>query len=365
MSKKSTTQKTTENSTTNQQQQEQAQQQQQQQQYSPQYIQDASKYLVNSGTNMISPFLQLGENTIAGFTPDQLAGMDWARNIAGERSDNSYKWYQGARDYVGDATYNPFTAASADAATIDPNRISALMDPFQSAVIDQTTRRLGQDRDGAEARIRAQSAAASPFGGSGEALQLAQLERTHGDTLASTVAGLQSQGYGQAAQLAAQEAQNRQAANLTNAQFAQDARKTNASAWAASEDTRRARGMQGLQMGSSLESEDLQRQLLGLQTLFSTGDAQQAQMQKSLDVPWNMISLLGSLTPKDQSLFTEGQGGSQATSQGTSQTNGTKKTESSGGGSILSGLTGLLSLPMGGGVSLGGSLFGSLGGMFK
>lgn len=314
---KTTTQKSTENSS----------------QQSPAYVQDAAKYALNAGQNMTSPFLQMGQNALAGFTPDQLAGFDMARNIASQRNDNSYKWFQGARDYVGDATYRPFEAAQ-----VNPADVQGFMNPFITGVVDTTRKAMDSQWRDQDAALAGKYASANAFGGSGEALARGTLAKGFGENLATTTAQLMAQGYSQA-----------QAAALANAQMQQQANQTNASAAAASEDTRRARGMQGLQMGSELETQDLQRQLLGLQTLLSSGDAQQGQVQRSLDVPWTMLQLLSGMTPQDQSMTSQSQ----------------KKTESSGGGSILSGLTGLLSLPMGGGMSLGGSLFGSLGTALK
>lgn len=309
---KSTTQKTKENSN--------------QQTFSPQYVQEAGQNLVNSGTGMTGPFLQTPNYLVGGFSPDQIAGFDIARDIARQRQDNTYKWYQGARDYDGGNSYTPFSAASASGAMVDGSRINDLiggfMSPFQSAVIDSTTKRLGQDRDAAAARIGAQSAAASPFGGSGEALQRAQLDRNHGDTLASTVANLQNQGFGQAlgqaVNIASQEASNRQAAGLANAGFQQQAGMTNAQQGAAFRDAYLNRGMQGLQMGSALETQDLQRQLLGLQTLLSSGDAQQAQLDKILQAPWGALSTLAGITPQDRTGQVVTQGEKETTTPGQS-----------------------------------------------
>jgi len=307
---KGTTQKTTENSS----------------QQSPAYVQDAAKYTINAGQNMTSPFLQMGNNALAGFTPDQLAAFDISRGIASDRQDNTYKWFQGARDYVGDNTYKPYEAAQ-----VDPADITKQMNPFITGVVDTTRKAMDSQWRDQDAAIAGRYASANAFGGSGEALARGTLAKGFGENLATTTAQLMAQGYSQA-----------QATALANAQMRQQAASGNATAMAAGEDTRRARGMSGLQMGSALESEDLQRRLLGLQTLLSSGDAQQGQVQKSLDIPWTMLGRLAGFTPQDASMTKQGE----------------KETESSGGGSILSGLMGLASLPMGGGVSLGGALAG-------
>ena len=318
-----TTQTTKENSNTTQ----------QQQSYSPTYVQDAAKNLVATGTGMTAPFLQIPNFGIAGFTPDQMAGFDFARNIAQQRGENTYKWFQGARDYVGDATYKPYEASQ-----VTGEDATALMNPFTSAVIDATRNTINRDWRDRDAALAA-SGAASAVRGSGSALMRGQAARGANETLATTTAQLQSQAYDRAMQIAAQ-----------NAQMRQQADQSNAAAAAASEDTRRARGMQGLQMGSALESEDLQRQLLGLQALMGSGQQQQDLANQALQWPWGALSILAGLTPQDQTMMSFGQ----------SASSGTKKTESSGGGSLLSGLMGLASLPMGGGATLGGSLFGKI-----
>lgn len=313
---KGTTQTTKENSNTNQ----------QQQSYSPTYVQDAAKNLVATGTGMTAPFLQIPNYGVAGFTPDQLAAFDFTRNIAQQRGENTYKWFQGAREYVGDATYQPTAGYNASS-------FAEFMNPFQSQVIDATRATLDRDYRDRDAMLAAKYAAAGTFGGSGEALARGQAARAHGENLANITAQLNSQAFNTAAGLAYQKSQIEQ---------------QQAAAAAASEDTRRARGMQGLQMGSALESEDLQRQLLGLQALMGSGQQQQDLANQALQWPWGALSILAGLTPQDQTMMSFGQ----------SASSGTKKTESSGGGSLLSGLMGLASLPMGGGTSLGGAVLG-------
>lgn len=321
---KGTTQKTTENSTTTNQ--------------SPQYVQDAAKWLVNAGTNMTDPFLQVPNQLVAGFTPDQLAGMDLGRQIA-QNTVSGPKWQQNVFGALGGGnTYSPF-----EAATIDMGRVGdvtqQLLNPYMQNVVDTTMRRMGQDRDATAAQIGARAAAASPFGGSGEAIQRAQLDRSHGDNVSSTLAGLLSQGFNQAQQsalgIAQTEAANRQSADATNA-----------AGLASGGESEKNRYLNAIQLGSSLEDADINRQLMGLQTLLSGGQMQQDQFQAGLDAPWKALAIQQGITPQDQS--------------GTSTTNGTKSTTSSGGGSLISGLAGLLSLPMGGGMSIGGSIAGKL-----
>jgi hypothetical protein len=97
------------------------------------------------------------------------------------------------------------TAALAGAGDITP-RIAAFQNPFQQQVIDAFTQEA--ERQGAIARNRAsdQAVRAGAFGGSGAALQQAELERNLADVQQRNIANLLSQGYTQSLGAAEREA---------------------------------------------------------------------------------------------------------------------------------------------------------------
>ena len=102
------------------------------------------------------------------------------------------------------------TAARAGAGDIT-SRISAFQDPYQQQVIDAFNREA--DRQAAMAKGRAQDAAIKrgAFGGGGGLLESAEIERNLGDVKQRNLAGLLSQGYGQALGAAEREAGRMQA----------------------------------------------------------------------------------------------------------------------------------------------------------
>ena len=102
------------------------------------------------------------------------------------------------------------TAARAGAGDIT-SRIAAFQDPYQQQVIDTFSQEA--DRQAQMAQGRAQDAAIQrgAFGGGGGLLQGAEIERNLADVKQRNMAGLMSQGYGQALGAAEREAGRMQA----------------------------------------------------------------------------------------------------------------------------------------------------------
>jgi hypothetical protein len=263
---------------------------------SPMYVQDAAKYLVNAGTNIADPFLMTPSARVAGFTPDQTAGMDYARNIA-EAVSMSPNHYGGNTMKLG-REFGNFSE-------MDPANISKWMSPYLGQAVGQTRAAMESDYRDKDASLAA-SYAAGPVVGSGGALARGQLARGANENVGNTVSQMYQQGYGQA--LGAAQA----ATQMTNQNIAQQ----------------RQDHMAVQRQASQLDTETLMRNLQALQGLQGSGQQQQQLNQRVLDVPLEMLQLLAGITPQDQSM--------------TSQTQ--KKTESSGGGSILSGISGVLGI---------------------
>lgn len=92
--------------------------------------------------------------------------------------------------------------------------IKGLMNPFLDTVGRSTLQAMGRDRDNANAQIGARSANAVAFGGSGPALERAQLQRGSQQNMGNMVAGLLSGGFDRASQLATGNADRRLNANI-------------------------------------------------------------------------------------------------------------------------------------------------------
>ena len=135
-------------------------------------------YLTQAGTQMgaAAPQYAAGEGILSGLAARGSTGLDEARAAA----------LVGAGDITG--------------------RISAFQDPYQQQVIDAFN--LEAERQGGVARQRAADAAlrAGAFGGSRAGVQSAELERALADVKQRNLAGLLSQGYGQALGAAEREA---------------------------------------------------------------------------------------------------------------------------------------------------------------
>lgn len=281
---KSTTQKTTENSIT--------------ENRSPQYVQDAAKYLVNTGQNMTQPFLNIPNYRIAGFTPDQEAAQTFGRGIAQAVNQNPNRW---------GANVAELSRGFGELEAFNPGDAQKWINPFTTNVIDNTRAVMESDYRDKDA-VLAASYAAGPVRGSGAALARGQLARGANEAAGTMAARLNAAAYDNANQMAL-AAKNIRNDNIKSQRDVQ---------------------LRAQQLGSGLDTEELQRNLLAMQGLSGIGQQQQDQNQRMLDVPWEILSILQGITPQDQT--------------GTSTTQGTKKTTSSGGGNVISGLAGLASI---------------------
>lgn len=227
----------------------------------PQYVQDAQKALLEMGLNLNAPFLgSAPQYALAGFTPDQTMGFDLARAQAqasfqnppmqvsdfgntlttpasasaaasvsapqlGPAAQAQAAMAQAAQAQAASLGSAAQTQASlvgnatqAQASQLEYTRdIQPFLNPYTHDVIDTSTQQLEEANARALAAIRARQAAESAYGGNRGALQESEQNRNFGNTLASTVAGLNMAGWNKAADLGTGNAQMRQQANLTNA----------------------------------------------------------------------------------------------------------------------------------------------------
>lgn len=123
------------------------------------------------------------------------------------------------------------TAAAIDPAAIGSVRagsflggdISAYMNPYIAQVISTTSADLNRQREIQRQADNARAVSANAFGGSRQAVVDAETNTTFNNTLASTLANLYSQGYGEAADLMARDydrALQADTANLAASQYA-------------------------------------------------------------------------------------------------------------------------------------------------
>ncbi|WP_264051676.1 hypothetical protein [Methylobacterium flocculans] len=248
------------------------------QQAVPAYAQAAQQSLLNQASNILGPQLQQQQYTQAGINPDQSAAYDLTRNVAQSAFSGSGAamstasrpappptaalidfrneegtWKapsnvaQAAFHQVGSVGYDPATygaqgyaAKDAAAQGYDPTKSTAeqvtggeiqkLLNPYTQSVVDTTLQQMGRTRDEAAAKNNARAAAAGSFGGSRQALQSAQLDRSFGEQSAQTTATLMSAGFDKATATALANAGMRQQTSQANQSAANAASQFGASA---------------------------------------------------------------------------------------------------------------------------------------
>lgn len=350
----------------------------------PPYVQDAQKALISTGQNLTGPFTgNAPAFATAGFTPDQIAGFDLTRNVV----QGAFTQPNMGMGFLGGITASPTTlpgpatipppaqaqafaagvnqagAASAGerfnagtAAQLGGNEFQQFLNPYTNSVVNSTLDTMRRERARTAADIGARAAASGSFGGSREAVQRSMLDRNFGDQVASTVAGLQAQGFDRASTLAGQNAAMRQQMGLANTQldnslrFGQSAlnaqlanqvglanaasanqiglanagaanqvglANANAQNAAASQNAQLAqqaglsnmqalndaanrnadRSLQAATVGNGLTNDEQMRQLRALQALAQGGQQQQQLAQANVDTPFTMLQRLIGTTP--------------------------------------------------------------------
>jgi len=213
------------------------------------------------------PFMQPQKNMTAGLTEDQLRAGNLAR--------------QGARTaYSG----NDYASRIADAgqgyqaAKVTGQDAVELMNPYLDSVGRDTLNALRREHGNTAAEIGARTASGVAFGGSGGAIERAQLNRSHGEQVGSTISNLLSSGYDRGAQLASE-----------NAQMENNARQFNSS-----------QNLAAL-LGANTAANDTQsRQRYAMQDLLGYGNMVQGQAQRVLDQPYTAMQRYAGLMPGAQ-----------------------------------------------------------------
>lgn len=279
----------------------------------PFYVQAAQQNLMDAANRITSPFLQSAPaQPVAGFTPDQLRAFEMARGMAeGEIASpapalpmTSTLWnMRSTPGWTADAVTADPTAGQVSGASITP-----FLNPYRQDVLDPTIDRMRRERDITQAQIDARGASGAAFGGSRQALQSAEVDRSFGDQVAKVTGDLMMQGYDRATAVALANAQAAQQAGQFNAsalnQMAafnigqrNQAESENARAWneMMTSDANRALAAAGL--GNTFQNDEQQRQLRALATILGTGGQQQQLAQREADIPVEMLRLLGGATP--------------------------------------------------------------------
>lgn len=183
------------------------------------------------------------------------------------------------------------------------------MSPYKSTVIDTTLNNMRRERDNNNASVSAQAAARGAFGGSGEALGIAQNNRNFASDAGQLSAQLMDQGFNAAQGLASANADRRQQTELSNAGFTQQ---TNLSNAANQQQANLQNAMWEMEAGRNnmdnayrmlnledqFKNSDLQRQMTLINALLGTGASQQNDMQDQLNAPYEALARLFQFVPQ-------------------------------------------------------------------
>jgi len=105
----------------------------------------------------------------------------------------------------------------------DPSSAQGFMNPYQQQVIDQALQQINRQKDIQQQSLQAQAARAGAFGGSRDAIQRAELERSTQQTRNQAILSALQQGYGSAQQQAQQAFEQQQQRQLAQGQGLQGA----------------------------------------------------------------------------------------------------------------------------------------------
>ena len=158
-----------------------------------------------------------------------------------------------------------------EAGGFDPQSVSAYMDPYEDAVIQQAMSDIRRQGDIAQQGLSAQAVGAGAFGGSRQGIQQNELDRNILEQQARTAAGLRSAGYQGAMGQAQQAFEAQQRRQQAQAQFGTQAQQQ------AFEDQQRRQQAQaqfGTQAG--LQGFEAQQRREQAQAQFGTQSQQQA-----------------------------------------------------------------------------------------
>jgi len=274
----------------------------------PQHITDAQKYLINTGTNLTSPFTGQAPNYgVMGLTPDQLTAGDLTRQTAqglfSKPQIPAYDVFGMGKDWQGQTSATPgmmANASNANAAQLDPNAIAPFMNPYIQTAINPVLDRLRQQQGEVQSRIGADAAASHMFGGSREAVSRMLADRNYRDTVGNTVGGMLMSGWDKASGLASGNTDRSQQTNQLNAQLgtqASIANASNANTLQQQQNNNLFQGSQndanrfleGLKLQGNLDTQDLSNKMSIINLLNSMGGQTRAVGQQAIDAPFTAL----------------------------------------------------------------------------
>ena len=247
---------------------------------------------------------------VAGFTPDQLYGMDQTRFQLDNAQNNPA--YRPQTLSAGGPSAAMFTGAGpmaqANAARLTGDAYKEFMNPYISGVIDPAIAKMRRQSNITDAGIGARAAAGAAYGGSRGALERSQNARALNEQVATLVPQLMSQGYDKATASAMTNASMQQQTGLANMQAENQGRLADASQRNAMSTSNAQQGnafnLQNTEMmnrfNSSNANDIWSREQQAIQALMQSGALQQMLAQKGIDIPIESLKLLAGFKPQSE-----------------------------------------------------------------
>lgn len=272
----------------------------------PDYVTNAQRGLVTAAGGLATPFIKPSNAALAGQNADQQKAAELARQQAMGAFGTDYSsdiakaggGYSAAQ-LGGPATFTPYEVTGED--------IQGEMNPYLETVGRQTLAEMDRAKTAADARIGARAASGVAFGGSGPALERAQLQRSYGEQVGGTINDLMAQGYDRATALAMQKAAMRNAAEQANVNAANQFSTLNFGAQNAARASGAQQDLASKIAANSAANSTFERQQAALQQLLSIGNQNQQFAQAGIDIPWTQLNKVAAFLP--------GIGGTTTTSQ--------------------------------------------------
>lgn len=279
------------------------------------------------------PLQQYSGSTVAGFTPDQTSAMGTINNLQG----TAQPYIDQATGLINNSTANLWNGVQ----QFSPDAISQYQNPYTQQVVGSTEAQLNNMDQQQQQQLKGNAISSGAFGGDRAGVASAVLSGQQDLANNQTIAGLESQGYGQAEQEFNTQQQAQLGANEAN-QYLD------------------AQGAYGL---GNLGNEALSTGLTGASAQLQSGALQQQLGQEALNVPYEQYEQQQAYPFQTAQYFAniaEGLGSGQG---GTSSTTSPAASSSSQlGGLGLSGIGALGSIFGGGGSKRGGAIHRADGG---
>ena len=272
----------------------------------PDYVTDAQKGVITAAGGLATPFVKPSKFALAGQNADQQKAADLARTQAMGAFNTDYS-ADIARAGGGFKAAQLGGPAKMNAYQVTGEDIQGQMNPFLQTVGRQTLGDMRREKTATDAQIGARNASGVAFGGSGAALQRAQLDRGYGEQVGSTINGLMAQGYDRATAIAMQNAAAENAARQGNVNATNQFSQMNFGAENSARSSNAQTGLAAKIAANSAANSTFERQQAALQQLLGIGNQNQQFAQAGIDIPWTQLNKAAAFLPGVGSTTTSSQ----------------------------------------------------------